>query len=174
MMSKLTDCLQKWARISPDRTLYTFLDRDCNPAGSYTYASFHLRTNGLARILADEIRIKPAEPVLIVYPPGLEMIAAFIACVKAGAIPVPVPAPPAAALAAASQRLAIICNSAGVTRALTEQSLLATLSSMRETSKVNAASPARARLLAIDWFATDGLGDPSDYFENRSQPLLFL
>jgi acyl-CoA synthetase (AMP-forming)/AMP-acid ligase II len=174
MMSKLTDYLQKWARISPDRTLYTFLDRDCNPAGSYTYASFHLRTNGLARILADEIGIKPTEPVLIVYPPGLEMIAAFIACVKAGAIPVPVPAPPAAALAAASQRLAIICNSAGVTRALTEHSLLATLSSMRETSKVNAASPSRARLLAIDWFATDGLGDPSDYFENRSQPLLFL
>ena len=86
-MPNLTDYLERWARTAPDRPLYTFLDRASNPICSYTYANFHLRTNGLARVLADEVGIEPGEPVLLVYPPGLEMIVAFIACAKAGAVP---------------------------------------------------------------------------------------
>src|SRR6202030_4691020 len=122
-MLRLTSYLAKWSKTTPDRPLYTYLNRAGNPVDSYTYASFHARTNGLARILADEIKIAPGEPVLLVYPPGLELIAAFIACVKVGAIPVPVPPPATSGFAAASQRLTLIAKNSGAKVALTDHSV---------------------------------------------------
>jgi acyl-CoA synthetase (AMP-forming)/AMP-acid ligase II len=148
-MSQLTDYLQKWTRSAPDRALYTFLDRACNPVESYTYGRFHARTNGLAHVLAHEIGVKPGEPLLLVYPPGLEIIVAFIACVKVGAIPVPVPAPAASALTAASQRLSVISASAGVTRALTDHSLLSVLSFLRDGKRACSAVTG-AQFLPVD------------------------
>ena len=112
-MPNLTDCLERWSTVAPDRPLYTFINRACNPVGSYTYASFHLRTNGLAHVLAREIGIKPGESILLVYPPGLEFIVAFIACVKAGALPIPLPAPIPSAFSAARQRLRVVSENAG-------------------------------------------------------------
>ena len=130
-MRTLTQYLETWARTHPERPLFTFLNRACDPISSYTYAGFHARTNGLARVLADEIGVAAGEPILLVYPPGLEMITAFMACVKAGAIPVPVSAPAASAAAAASERLSLICASAGASRVLTDTSFLSTIAAPR-------------------------------------------
>jgi thioester reductase-like protein len=172
-MLTLTDYLRSWASKAPDRPLYTFLDRTGNPIDSYTYASFHARTNGLARWLVDEVGLTCGEPVLLVYPPGLEMIAAFIACVKAGAIPVPVSAPATSVGAATSQRLTLISLDAGARRALTDISLLPSLSPRGEH-----AHPAPQASTSdgdpIDWIATNGVGEPSADFAERTHPLLFL
>ena len=73
--------------------------------------------------------IAPGEPVLLVYPPGLELIAAFIACVKVGAIPVPVPPPATSGFAAASQRLTLIAKNSGAKVALTDHSVVSAISS---------------------------------------------
>jgi thioester reductase-like protein len=173
-MLRLTDYLAEWARSTPDRPLYTFLNRAGHPIDSYTYASFHARTNGLARLLADAIKIDPGEPVLVVYPPGLELIAAFFACVKAGAIPVPVPPPAAAGFAAASERLALIVNHSGAKLALTDRSVVTVIASQRQATNTTPATIASVHHLGIDWIATNGLGEPAEHFEDRSQPLLFL
>ncbi len=171
---KLTDYLEKWTLIAPDRPLYTFLSRSGDPVASYSYASFHARTNGLAHILVDEIGIVLGEPVLLVYPPGLEMISAFMACVKAGAIPVPVPPPAVSHFSAASQRLTLISKNAGATRALTDQGLLSAISKLREASSTLSTVRDCVSFQTIDWIATNGLGEPLTHFEQRNQCVLFL
>lgn len=40
--------------------------------------------------LATSLGVKPGDRVLLVYPPGLEFIVAFLACLRAGAVAVPV------------------------------------------------------------------------------------
>src|SRR5262245_51963384 len=110
-MDRLTARLAAQAAADPARPLFTFLDRGGAVLASYTYGEFHRRTNGLARALAEKAGVAVGEPVLLVYPPGLEMIAAFMACAKAGALPVPVPPPGGPGDAA--ERLRGVAMSAG-------------------------------------------------------------
>ena len=102
------------------------------------------------------------------------MIVAFMACVKAGAMPVPLPAAVPSAFSAVRQRLSSVSLDAGATRALTDRSLLESVSSLREANNDHSAASTGVGLPAIDWIATNGLVEPSEHFEDRSQPLLFL
>ena len=157
-MKTLTECLETGVRSVPDRPLFTFLDRALRPVGAYTWRGFHHRTNGLARVLVDDLGVEAGEPILLVYPPGLEMIAAFVACVKIGAVPVPVPPPAGSTSAVAAERLTLICGDAGAKRGLTDSSLLAGL----------------AEVDAVSWADTTGLRQPLAHFESRERELLFL
>jgi len=130
-MATLIQHLEAGVADAPDRPLFVFLDRVCTVIESYTYESSHHRTNGLARALTRDLDVAVGEPILLAYPPGLEMIAAFIAGVKAGALPVPVPAPAARTSAGTTHRIPLICASAGATRVLTDERLLATLREIR-------------------------------------------
>ncbi len=173
-MLTLTDHLERWAETDPHRSLFTFLNRSGHPVFSYTYASFHARTNGLARVLVEEVGVAHGEPVLLVYPPGLEMIVAFIACSKAGAIPVPVPPPSAAALALANERLTLVAASAGAKWALTDKVLFSAISAVREALPLTSTAMPQIRFIEMDWIATNDLGEPAEHFDRRDQPLLFL
>lgn len=92
-MDSLTDILQDWARTTPEQPLYTFRNVHGQITDSYTCAAFNARVNHVAQRLHDRKAVRAGEPVLLVYPPGLEGIVAFMACVKNGAIPVPAPWP---------------------------------------------------------------------------------
>jgi acyl-CoA synthetase (AMP-forming)/AMP-acid ligase II len=46
---------------------------------SYTYKSFDERTDAIAYHISKEYNLKKGDRVLLVYPPGLEMICAFFA-----------------------------------------------------------------------------------------------
>ncbi len=61
------------------------------PARRLTYAELHRRSRALARALL--VRKLRGERVLLPFPPGLDFIVAFVACLDAGAIPVPTPFP---------------------------------------------------------------------------------
>ena len=53
----------------------------------YNYCEFNIAITKLAQMLINNIYSKQ---VILVYPPGLEFLLAFFACLKAGIIPIPV------------------------------------------------------------------------------------
>jgi len=84
--------LKYFAEQTPSKVAYTYLSS--GPYGGkverqYTYQELQDGTTALAtRLLASDI--VPGDRVILVYPPSLEFIVAFLACCKAGFIAVPV------------------------------------------------------------------------------------
>jgi acyl-CoA synthetase (AMP-forming)/AMP-acid ligase II len=92
-LDNLVDYLSFWASVQPDATFSTFRDIDGREIEAYTYNSFEHRTRHLAEYLSQEAGLARGDRALLIYPPGLQIIAAFVACARLGAIPVPVSPP---------------------------------------------------------------------------------
>ena len=90
MIASILHKLDSLANEHPDKLLYSYLDLNGNPIEGYTYGSFLHRTKVIAGHLRKEHRFAAQDRLLLAYPPGLEMICAFMGCVRAGLIPVPV------------------------------------------------------------------------------------
>ncbi len=75
-MSVLTP-LRAHAEKHPDKLLFAFLDSECGATESYTYEAFLRRAADIASHLHRTQPLEPGERVLLVYPPGVEMICAF-------------------------------------------------------------------------------------------------
>ncbi|HEY6321839.1 MAG TPA: amino acid adenylation domain-containing protein [Thermoanaerobaculia bacterium] len=69
------------------RTLYTFLADGEREAGQLTFAALDRRARAIATAVAEVVA--PGERVLLLYPPGLDFIAAFFSCLYSGAVAVP-------------------------------------------------------------------------------------
>jgi thioester reductase-like protein len=173
-MENLATDLGRFASTQPDAVLYSFLDGGGRIVESYTYRSFHERTNFIAAALLDGGRIAAGDRVLLVYSPGLEFIVAFFACVKLGAIPVPVPPPNATGLAGGLERLAHVASDCGAVVALTSDSYLAQLHSFASRSLDAATWLDAAPLSTLEWISTSPLTGALDHFELHTSPLLFL
>src|SRR5262245_54969000 len=88
--STLVDLLALRASLpgqAPDDAVFTFLESGEGAGETVTFASLDRRARSIAAYLRDSVR--PGDRVLLVYPPGLEFIAAFWGCVYAGAVAVP-------------------------------------------------------------------------------------
>ena len=72
----------------PERLLYAFLDRQGDTIESYTYAEFLQRTKEIAAHIARVGNMEHGARMILLYPPGLEMVCVFFACVRLGLIPV--------------------------------------------------------------------------------------
>jgi acyl-CoA synthetase (AMP-forming)/AMP-acid ligase II len=85
--STFVELLQERAACHPDRIGYRFLNESGVEQSSLTYLELHQQAQTIAATLqsrgADQAR------VLLLYPPGLDFIAAFFGCLYAGAIAVP-------------------------------------------------------------------------------------
>ena len=121
-MRTILDPLYHCIEQHPERLLYAFLDRHGETTESYTYAEFLRRTTDIAAHIQSAARLEPGERVLLLYPPGLEMICAFFACVRIGLIPVPAYPPTGRGFQAALAKLNFIANDCGASAVLTERS----------------------------------------------------
>jgi thioester reductase-like protein len=114
--------LDHWAGINPDKCFSSFLDRHGNTRENYTYQAFDARTRFLAEYLLSETGLHRGDRVALVYPPGLEMVASFVACARIGVIPVPIP--PATSIGkGAVARLTSVMLDCQANLALTDSSL---------------------------------------------------
>jgi thioester reductase-like protein len=120
-LDTILDYLGHWAAVHPDKCFSVFLDGHGRPRETYTYQSFEARTRFLAEYIDDETAVQRGDRVALVYPPGLEMVAAFVACARIGAIPVPVPPVTSVANGGASRLRSVMMDS-GVSLALTDSS----------------------------------------------------
>jgi thioester reductase-like protein len=154
-LDTILDYMDHWAAVHPEKCFSAFLDRYGQPREMYTYQSFETRTRFLAEYIHDETSLQRGDRVALVYPPGLEMVAAFVACVRIGAIPVPVP-PVTSVAKGGAIRLTSVMLDSGAALALTDSSLGSAPRGRREVDD-HADSEDPLAPLGIQWLATDRL-----------------
>src|SRR5215469_9219633 len=84
----LVDLLTHRAVSQPQRRAYAFLEDGEFESASVTYSDLDRRVRSIAALLQD-LKAE-GERVLLLYPPGLDYVAAFFGCLYAGAIAVPI------------------------------------------------------------------------------------
>ncbi|WP_449419734.1 AMP-binding protein [Phormidium nigroviride] len=104
----LLDLLRYRAVHQRDRMAYTFLQDGRKEAGSLNYEQLDRRARAIVAQL-QSLNAK-GERALLLYPQGLEFIAAFCGCLYAGAIAIPVPPPDPARLKRTLPRLQAIAH----------------------------------------------------------------
>jgi amino acid adenylation domain-containing protein/non-ribosomal peptide synthase protein (TIGR01720 family) len=142
-ISNLVKLLQQRARDFPDRAAYVFLAGDNLRQSSLTYGELDSR----ARLIAAFLQGLEAqgERALLLYPPGLEFIAAFFGCLYAGAIAVPAYPP---RLNRNALRILSIAKDSQASLALTSAEVL---------SRLGALTAHTPELGHLRWHATDAL-----------------
>ncbi|OBA80737.1 fatty acyl-AMP ligase [Mycobacterium sp. 1164966.3] len=174
-METLIDFLHMWEKQQPDKVLYRFVDVDGRELEQYTYQSFAERTRELAAYLSTEVGLEPGERALLVYPPGLEMVAALIACARIGVVAVPVSPPLPMAFEAGLAKLSFIARDSQAKAVLSTKELEYNYRLMvGHLDGIQAWSDAQ-RLPELPWFATDAtreFGGP--LVADTPNPILFL
>lgn len=138
----LVELLRWRATQSPDRRVYSFLQDGENEKDHLTFSAL----DRLARAIAVQLSTYAGrgERALLIYPSGLEFIAAFFGCLYAGIIAVPIYPPTAVRSDRNLQRFRNIANDAQVSIILTTSAL------QSKVEGLLALSPELQRLPIID------------------------
>lgn len=173
-MDSLIECLDHWSKTDPHRCLFTFLDMHGRELDACTYSSFQQQTNFLAAVLSEEGNVKHGCPVLLSYPPGLEMIKAFVACVKLGALPIPVPSVSRTGAQMLMTRLNSIAIDSAATTVLTDRKHQARFHKSLTKETANSHGHDLQAINTLNWVATDLISGKLQDFPVREKELLFL
>ncbi|BCL80842.1 hypothetical protein ccbrp13_33070 [Ktedonobacteria bacterium brp13] len=149
----LVDILRWRATRQADRRAYTFLVDGETEEISITYAELDKQARAIAAVL--QASTSMGERALLLYPAGLDYIAAFMGCLYAGIVAVPA-YPPSSNRSLA--RIQTIAADADTRLVLTTQQLEA---------KIQRWSESLPELNAMRWIATDGR---SEQREDEWQP----
>jgi thioester reductase-like protein len=158
-METLVDYLDMWEARQPDQTLYRFVDAEGRELEHYTYQSFAERTRELAAYLHSEAGLRQGDRALLVYPPGLEMVAAFYACARIGVIAVPVSPPLPMAFEAGLAKLSFIARDCQAKAVLSTKEFEYNYRLLLGHGQGAQALPEAALPPELPWFATDGTQD---------------
>jgi acyl-CoA synthetase (AMP-forming)/AMP-acid ligase II len=164
-----------WTDQQPDKLLFAFLDVEGRTTGSYTYAQFLQRTTDIASHIQRTFPMAPGERVLLAYPPGLEMICAFLACVRLGLIPVPVYPPTGHGFQTARDKTEFIARDCQAAAVLTERSYYWSMKLNETRNSVATLSFKRSYVSSLKWIVTTDAdrGARADFVESASD-ILFL
>ncbi|WP_435214784.1 aminotransferase class I/II-fold pyridoxal phosphate-dependent enzyme [Streptomyces sp. bgisy034] len=132
----------------PDALAYRFLTGAGGDGESLTYRELDLRVRAVAVLLQRENLA--GKPVLLLHPPGLDYIAAFLGCLYAGAIAVPAYPPDTRRFGQTMPRLAAIARDARATHALTTGEISRFVAGRHDEL-------AALGLSGLRWLVTDGL-----------------
>jgi acyl-CoA synthetase (AMP-forming)/AMP-acid ligase II len=118
----LVDLLRHRAQHQPDQLAYQFLEDGKKEAAAYTHAELDQQARAIAALLQQsEAR---GERALLLYPQGVEVVAAFCGCLYAGVIAIPVPPPDAGRMKRALPRLREIVKDAAASYVLSTQRII--------------------------------------------------
>ena len=167
--------LYQWTERNPDQLLYAFLDADGRTADSCSYAQFLQRTTEISAHIQRTFRMDPGERVLLAYPPGLEMICAFFACVRLGLIPVPVYPPTSHGFQAARDKTDFIAHDCQAAAVLTGRSYYWSMKLNQARTNVATLSFKRSGLSRLKWIvSTDADRGARAEFTEAHSDVLFL
>ncbi|HNG96449.1 MAG TPA: AMP-binding protein, partial [Acidobacteriota bacterium] len=118
----LVDLLQTQAVSQPNKRVFTYVSDGNEGITTLTYAELDARARAIAAELQTCTRI--GDRALLLYPQGLEFIAAFFGCLYSGVIAVPAYPPHPSKLERSLPRLRSIAASAAPAVVLTTQAVL--------------------------------------------------
>jgi amino acid adenylation domain-containing protein len=146
----LADLFEFSCRRKQQELAYAFVRDTLELENQLTYGELEHTVRSLAGHLAR--RARPGTRVLLLYPPGLDVVCAFWACMCAGLVPVPAPAPDPVRRKHSLPRLRAIIEDAQVSLVLTNSGIK-TVSSDLSIAKDGS---------QIEWVATDQPYDQAD------------
>jgi thioester reductase-like protein len=174
-LSSILDRLVQWAERDPQKLLYAFLDGEGRVTESYTYAAFLARTGDIAAHIHRTCPLAPGTRVLLVYPPGLELVCAFFACVRLGLIPVPVYPPSSHGFRASLYKMTFIAKDCQAAAILTERSYYWSLKWNRTRHAVASFSFKSDVISKLKWILSDdAVRGASNDFPAAHSEVLFL
>ncbi len=163
----LVELLRRRAAEMPNRRAYEFLVDGETDTRSLTYADLDRQARAIAAWL--QSRGAAGERALLLYPPGLEYIAAFLGCLYAGVVAVPAYPPQRKRGLPRVQAIAVDSEAAYV---------LTTTASEAAIRRLSGHEPGYERLTALRWLNTDTLaienGDDWREPEINERSLAFL
>lgn len=163
------------AETHPGRTLYSFVDAEGRPRASVTYEGFAQKTNDVAVHLHRDRVCGPGDRVILVYPPGIDMLVAFFACVRLGAIPVPVCPPASHGARASRDRLRYVARDCEATAVLSDRSCTWSARLDRARCRVGSLFGSRDRSDRLPWvITTDGVDGGGEEIRRSPSEILFL
>uniref|UniRef100_A0A158Q7U2 AMP-binding domain-containing protein n=1 Tax=Elaeophora elaphi TaxID=1147741 RepID=A0A158Q7U2_9BILA len=84
----LMEVLRHRSQTSPDHILFTLMNSRGTEMESITCAQLLKKAERIGSMLIDKGRLNPGEHVALIFPPGIDLIAAFYGCQAAGLVPV--------------------------------------------------------------------------------------
>ena len=121
----LVELLQTRAKQTPEGHAYTFLLNGKVESDPLSYGALDRQARAIGALLQQQQA--KGERALLLYPQGLEVLAAFCGCLYAGTIAIPVPPPESGRLKRTLPRLRSIVRDANAKYALTTASILGLL-----------------------------------------------
>jgi acyl-CoA synthetase (AMP-forming)/AMP-acid ligase II/acyl carrier protein len=152
----LAAILERRAETPGDRWSITFLDSRGTEATRWNAEDLRARTRAIASYLVNVTR--HGEPVLLVFHPGLDFLAAFMACLWTGRLATPINPPRRNRLI---ERLEAVATDSGAKIALSSGPLRESIDQWRGLSPTCA---------AIMWVAVDGLIEDCDLAPADASP----
>ncbi|MDJ0688974.1 MAG: fatty acyl-AMP ligase [Xenococcaceae cyanobacterium MO_188.B32] len=128
--STLVELLRWRANKQPDRHGYTFLINGKTESAPLSYGELDRQARAIAALL--QKHQAQGERALLLYPQGLEVIAAFCGCLYAGTIAIPVPPPESGRLKRTLPRLRAIVKDARAAFVLTTAGILELVANVRD------------------------------------------
>lgn len=126
----LIELLRDRANQQPDKHAYTFLIDGKKESSPLTYGELDRQARAIGALL-QQYKAR-GERALLLYPQGLEVIAAFCGCLYAGTIAIPVPPPESGRFKRTLPRLRAIVKDARATVALTTSGILELIANVRD------------------------------------------
>ncbi|TKS71574.1 Disco-interacting protein 2 -like protein B-A [Collichthys lucidus] len=133
----LAEALHWRAQTDPDHVLFVLLNAKGVAVSTATCVQLHKRAEKIAAALMEKGSINTGENVVLLYPPGIDLIAAFYGCLYAGCVPVNVRPPHPQNLAATLPTVRMIIDVSKAACILTTQHLMRTLRSKEAAASVN-------------------------------------
>ena len=159
------DVIQKRLALTPDKKAFTFLKSGGDI--TMTYAELERKIRRVAAFL-QELNLK-GERALLLYPPGLDYIIGYFACLYAGVIAVPVYPPDQSRLKKTLPRIQSIVKDSGAIVALSSQDILDDVEGWKDEIGGNNTIEF-GNLFNLKWIATDGLTEEIE--DNWTNPNL--
>ncbi len=120
--STLVELLQYRAKTQPNDLAYQFLVDGKKAGAAYTYAELDEQARAIAALLQQQNA--KGDRALLLYPQGIEVVAAFCGCLYAGVIAIPVPPPDAGRMKRTLPRLREIIKDAKATIVLSNDRII--------------------------------------------------
>ncbi|KAK6308473.1 hypothetical protein J4Q44_G00217440 [Coregonus suidteri] len=133
----LSEALQWRAQSDPDHVLYVLLNAKGAAVCTATCVQLHKRAEKITSALMERGGLNTGDNVVLLYPPGIDLIAAFYGCLYAGLIPVTVRPPHPQNLAATLPTVRMIIDVSKAACILTTQLLMRILRSREAAASVN-------------------------------------
>lgn len=149
--ASLVDVLRHHAATRPDRRAVTFVIPGDGGETTWTFAQLHDEAARVAAALQQ--RTTPGDRVLLLYPQGLDYVAALFGCMMAGVLAVPLQPPGRHRAKHALPKLEAIVADGPVALSCTITGDLADMKAVVDQSEA---------LRAIPWLATDALDTAPD------------